>query len=336
MHINDKGAYVVTAGLTNNGILGKTDIGAKIFKKKTITVDMFGNAFYRQFDYKMVTHARVFSLTPKFHITERQGLFLANSLRSLRNEFGYENMCSWEKTKSKTTHLPCKDGKIDFDFMESCIAELEACHIAELEAYLSVTGLKDYILTEEEEKALENYPALNFKEYDILDIFSVKNTSNILSCDITENSGSTPYLCASSENNSVSSYIKYDENYLEDGNCIFIGGKTFVVSYQEHNFYSNDSHNLALYLNKQDARTKLHQLYLVTCVYKSLSHKYSWGDSVSKTKIKNDRISLPTKDGKPDFDIMQTFISAIQKLVIKDVVKYSEEKISATKLVTDN
>jgi len=89
--------------------------------------------------------------------------------------------------------------------------------------------------------------------------------------------------------------------------------------------------------NRPDAKLLLQdKAYLATCVYKSLSHKYSWGDSVSKTKIKNDRISLPTKDGKPDFDIMQTFISAIQKLVIKDVVKYSEKKISATKLVTDD
>ncbi len=276
-------------------------------------------------------------ITPKIKIKGSAILFFTTLLNRQKSKLLSVLVRDVDKVfRSIKIQLPTKDGKIDFDFMESFIAQLEAVHIAELEAYLSVTGLKDYILTEEEERALEIYPALNFKEYDILDIFSVKNTSNILSCDITKNSGSTPYLCASSENNSVSSYIKYDENYLEDGNCIFIGGKTFVVSYQEHNFYSNDSHNLALYLNNQDARTKLHQLYLATCVYKSLSHKYSWGDSVSKTKIKNDRISLPTKDGKPDFDIMLTFISAIQKLVIKDVVKYSEEKISATKLVTDN
>lgn len=267
-------------------------------------------------------------------LNERIGLFFVIILKKLCfNLFSYDKKPGISIYKNLVVELPTKDKKIDFDFMESFIAELETFHIAELEGYLSATGLKDYILTEEEEKALEIYPALNFKEYDILDIFSVKNTSNILSCDITENSGSIPYLCASSENNSVSSYIEYDENYLEEGNCIFIGGKTFVVSYQEHNFYSNDSHNLALYLNNQDARTKLHQLYLTTCVYKSLSHKYSWGDSVSKTKIKNDRISLPTKDGKPDFDIMQTFISAIQKLVIKDVVLYSENKMNMLQVI---
>ncbi len=141
-HINGIGDYVITAGLTNNGVLGRTDVVAKIFDENTITVDMFGFVFYRQFKYKMVTHARVFSLKPKFEMSKKQGLFLANSLHFLNKKFGYENMCSWEKIKHEKIQLPTKNGKIDFDFMESFIAELEAERIAELEAYLSATGLK--------------------------------------------------------------------------------------------------------------------------------------------------------------------------------------------------
>ena len=90
---------------------------------------------------------------------------------------------------------------------------------------------------------------------------------------------------------------------------------------------------MALYLKKEIARTKLNQLYIATCVFKSLSHKYSWGNSVSSIKIKTDKISLPVKNGEPDFGIMGTFISAIQKLVIKDVVLYADKKIDATKKV---
>lgn len=329
-HINGLGDYVITSGLTDKGILGKTDAPAKIFEKGTITVDMFGCPFYRQFQYKMVTHARVFSLKPVFALTHNQGLFLSNSLKFLSREFGYENMCSWEKIKTKTIQLPQYNGKIDFDFMENFIAELEAQRIAELEAYLSVTGLKDTHLSAEEEQALACYSEVEFKQFDIIEVFDVKNTGNILSRDIVENSGRIPYLCASAENNAVSSYIKYDESLINEGNCVFIGGKTFVVSYQEKNFYSNDSHNLALY-PRQCERNKLNQLYLATCVYKSLNHKYSWGNSISNAKIKKDKISLPVKDAKPDYSIMPTLISAIQKLVIKDVVAYSDKKLDATK-----
>lgn len=79
-HINNCGEYVVTSGLTDDGILGKSDVNAKIFDNGTITVDMFGNVFYRQFKYKIVTHARVFSLKPKMKITDNQGLFISNAL----------------------------------------------------------------------------------------------------------------------------------------------------------------------------------------------------------------------------------------------------------------
>ena len=42
-------------------------------------------------------------------------------------------------------------------------------------------------------------------------------------------------------------------------------------------------------------------------------------------------ICLPEKDGQPDYECMELLISAIHKLVIKDVVKYSEEKVETTK-----
>ena len=149
-------------------------------------------------------------------------------------------------------------------------------------------------------------------EFKLTDVFDVKNTKNIISSDIVENSGTTPYLCASSENNAVSTYIKYNENFLEKGNCVFIGGKTFVVSYQENDFYSNDSHNLALYL-KEGKKSKAIYLSLAACIYKSLFHKYSWGNSISKAKIQNDIIVLPITDsGTINFDFMESLVAELE------------------------
>ena len=105
-HINDLGEYVITAGLSNNGVLGKTNINAKIIDGNTITIDMFGNSFYRKFKYKMVTHARVFSLIPKFNMSEKQGLYIVNSFKYLMFGFGYENMCSWAKIQNNKIQLP--------------------------------------------------------------------------------------------------------------------------------------------------------------------------------------------------------------------------------------
>lgn len=120
-----------------------------------------------------------------------------------------------------------------------------------------------------------------------------------------------PYLCASSENNAVGTYIDYDKKYLEKGNCIFIGGKTFVVTYQEEDFYSNDSHNLALYL-KEGTKSKNVFLYTASCIYKSLCSKYSWGNSISRAKIQDDVVTFPiTDNGVIDFDFMESFIAEL-------------------------
>ena len=45
-------------------------------------------------------------------------------------------------------------------------------------------------------------------------------------------------------------------------------------------------------------------------------------------------IMLPVKDGKPDYQAMELLISAIQKLVIKDVVWYADKKIAGAKQIT--
>ncbi|EPH6131644.1 restriction endonuclease subunit S [Campylobacter lari] len=237
-----------------------------------------------------------------------------------------------ETFKNLTVKLPTKNKEIDFEFMEEFIcdmntryiAELDIRHTIELEAYLTATGLKSYKLTSEEEYILNNYSKIQWKEIDIVNIFQIKNTQNILSSLIKSNSGNTPYLCASAENNGVSTYINYNKNFLDKGNCIFIGGKTFVISYQKDDFYSNDSHNLALYL-KNNVSTKSNSLYLATCIRSSLKYKYSWGNSISKTKIYKDKILVPIKNGKIDFEFMENFISAIEKLVIKDIVKYAKK-----------
>jgi hypothetical protein len=325
--LSDKGKFpVYSSESTNNGIVGYTDFPEFICDDKHPVFVTFGD------------HTRSFNIaTNSFSVLDnvkvllpivynvRCLLWIITVWRKQIPNIGYAR--HWKIAKNCVLKLPTKNGQIDFEFMENFIAELDA--------YLSVSGLKDYTLTEREEKLLSDFDKIKFDEYNITDIFDIKNTGNILSTEVIANSGSTPYLCASAENNAVSSYIKYNEQYLDKGNCIFIGGKTFVVTYQENDFYSNDSHNLVLYL-KGEMRTKLKQLYLATCVYKSLKHKYSWGDSVSKAKIKMDKITLPSLNGKPNFEIMEIFITAIQKLVIKDLILYNDMKMAAARYSVDS
>ena len=276
-------------------------------------------------------------IIPKFEVTESSVLFFTTLLNKQKPKLLSVLVRDVDKTfLNIVIRIPVlENGKIDFDFISSFIAELEAERIKELEAYLTVAGLKNYELTDEEHKALEDYNSLSFKNYSVPKLFEIKNTGNILSKDIVKNSGEYPYLCASADNNAVSTYISYDKKYMDKGNCIFIGGKTFVVTYQEKDFFSNDSHNLTLRLKDELKRCKDIQLYMATCINKSLGHRYSWGDSISNKKIKNDVISLPSLGEFIDYDSMPILISAIKKLIISDVVLFANQKIEAVKEIVN-
>ena len=64
---------------------------------------------------------------------------------------------------------------------------------------------------------------------------------------------------------------------------------------------------------------------------KSVRGKFSYGNKLRSSQSWDFKMQLPTKNNLPDYSIMETFISAIQKLVIQDVVLYAENKIAATK-----
>lgn len=322
----------------NNGIISYHQLTNKVlnnkFGKPTILIHSNNqNIVYLETPFYLKDGHGATSVLQSDNLNELNQMFIISSIdKVIKSKYSYNTKATKIELKNTVIKLPTKNGRADFEFMESFIAELEAERISELESYLLSSGLKDYALTTEEKQALDNFENVKFEEFNVIDVFDVKNTGNILSRDIIENSGDIPYLCASSENNAVSSYISYDKEFLDKGNCVFIGGKTFVVTYQEKDFYSNDSHNLVLYLKNEQKRSKLNQLYLATCINKSLQHKYSWGDSISNTKIKKDKVLLPVKNQQPDYTIMETFISAIQKLVIKDVVLYVDRKIEEAKL----
>ncbi|ENH58971.1 type I restriction modification DNA specificity domain protein [Helicobacter pylori Hp A-11] len=350
--------YVVRAA-TNNGIKGfiiddptfTNEKNTLSFAQDTFTV------FYQKQPY--FTGNKVKILKPKFAFKSPKILhFISAILQFILKPLTWGLGSTTESIAEFKFSLPLKptantqtlDG-IDFHFMEKFIAELEQCRLAELEqcrlaeleAYLKATGLSNTTLSSDEENALNvfnnsgggggNTPCgLTWQHFKIVDILEVKNTRNILARDVVKDSGTTPYLCASKENNAVNSYINYNADFLDKGNCIFIGGKTFVVTYQQKDFYSNDSHNLALYLKDTHSKTKLNQLFIITCIYKALNNKYSWGDSISNAKIQNDSILLPTNQhGKIDFHFMRTLINALMKQIIQGVAQYCDAKIQATK-----
>ena len=144
-HLDGAGYPVITAGIESLGVAGYSSAGAKIFTANTLTVDMFGNCYFRPFKYKMVTHARVFSLSLKDgSLTTETGLFICTLLKWLTSKYNYSNMCSYNKIKEETLKIPIKPdtdetnysaSDIDWDYMESYIRATEKEVIADVVEY---------------------------------------------------------------------------------------------------------------------------------------------------------------------------------------------------------
>ncbi len=361
-HINHKGEFVITAGLSNNGVLGRSDIKAKVFESHSITIDMFGCAFYRSFPYKMVTHARVFSIKPKFEINHKIGLFLSTLFFDYPKKFGYENMCSWAKIKNDKVILPLKPTAnaqtlkdIDFNFMEKFIAELEQCRLAELEAYLKATGLSNTTLSNDEENALNLFNGKNsggggntpcgltwqsFKLGDLFEKVSAKflgkgDKFKATSKSITD-THNIPLVYCKKGNNGIMYWGKKGdfETYNNIISIIYNGVIATGLTYAHRDEVGILAESYFIKF-KNGNPNFLCNLFIKTAIEKVLYPKYSRDNLATwANKVENELIFLPTNQhGKIDFHFMHTFINALMKQTIQGVVQYSSAKIQAAKEV---
>ena len=121
--INGKGCLFINSGVTNCGIKGRTDRDARTFPANSITIDFFGNAYYRSEKYKLATHNHVFSFTGDVIKNRPVGLFLIATMSYLPLIYSYGNMATKPTLKKNVLNLPVTDeGEIDFLFMENLIS----------------------------------------------------------------------------------------------------------------------------------------------------------------------------------------------------------------------
>ena len=77
-------------------------------------------------------------------------------------------------------------------------------------------------------------------------------------------------------------------------------------------------------------------MYIVGTLSK-LPSLFSYNNMATWNKLRNVEISLPVlQSGEIDFDYMDRYIRATEKLVIADVVKYKDNVIAATKKVVNS
>ncbi len=332
--INGKGVYFINSGVEAQGIKGKTDRAARVFGCNTITIDFWGNAYYRDFEYKMATHNHVFSLSGKVIKNSNVGLYLVTALSYLKNLFSYNNMGTWSKIKKQIIHLPItQTGDIDFTFMESRIREMEESRIREMEAYLKVAGFEDCELTEEERAA----QPFGYKYYRIGDLFDIHPTKayKLNNAEIFDKMGSNPVVCNSSINNGIAGYSALVTT--EKGNMVTFSDTTTSESiFYQPDDYVGYPHVQGLYNKNRDPWSETTYLYFLTTFRKCAFGRFDYATKFTRVIASNMMVRLPvTPTGAIDYHFMETYIRAIEKQTIQRIKDWRTREITATKGVVN-
>lgn len=310
---------LITSGKTNNGIAGYVSCGdgiSELIKGNCITVDMFGNAFYRENDFYCVSHGRVNILKPKFNLNKFNGLFLLSVIENdtlLR--FSFANMCTSKKIKKEIIKLPIDTrGNPDFQFMENYVKGLSfSKHL-----YKGITHThthRERELTDKIFQLLDKYHMFNTLEtikwgrfrlgdekyFDMQrgDSSYIKNMS----------SGDFPYISTTTENNGISAYVSESNR---DGNLITLAydGSVGACFYQEKPFFASEKIVTIDFVKYK--MTKYIAIFLIQ-VLKLESEMYSYGGRkwTVEQQLKNTEIQLPIdNNGEPDYDFMEWYIKA--------------------------
>ncbi|MDO4228149.1 restriction endonuclease subunit S, partial [Neisseria sp.] len=198
---------------------------------------------------------------------------------------------------------------------------------AELEAYLSAAGLKDYTLTEAEQQALNCLSELQWREFNLQNLFG-KSTRGKRLKSADRISGSLPFVTAGEADTGVSAFIG---NKVEIFNANTVTIDMFGSAKYRNYQYGGDDHIAVVHTDKLHPMAVL---FVTAAIHKaSYTGQFNYGRNFYAKDADELNIILPEKNGSPDYEFMQTLLSAIQKLVIKDVVQYADRKIAATKNV---
>ena len=252
-----------------------------------------------------------------------QMFIIASIERIIKTKYSYNTKATKIELKNTIIKLPIKNDKIDFAFMESFILELEAERMQVLNTYLLSTGLKDYTLTLDEENILNNYENLKWKTYKLEELFGKASRGKRLKS-ADRISGSLPFVTAGETDEGVSAFIGNNVNiFSENTTTIDMFGSAKYRNYK----YGGDDHIAVVHTENLP---KLASVFVTTAIHKSsYNGQFNYGRNFYAKDADVLNITLPIKENKPDYEVMKTIISAIHKLVIKEVVLYNNGKIKS-------
>lgn len=349
----ENGIYPVCSSDTNNnGIIGYYNNPEFIIDAENPVYITFGDHTrtlnIMQQSFSVIDNIKV--LKPKIHNINVL-LYIITVWKKQIKDLGYAR--HWKIAKNCELNLPilldkynkpvfdCKkeyhnEGYIpDTEYMAKRISELEDERISELTAYLKVSGLENYKLTKEEEEAIDkiNNKKVKFEKFSINEIFDIATGKDFIIGNTEK--GDIPLISHTNENNGLVANIKVVNNRR-----IFDAKKTialadrgvFYATTQNKNFHIGTRVKALTF--KEGVKSEEERLFVTSSINR-LQVLFTDYLTNATDKLPNLQIELPTINNKIDYGFMKTYIKAIEKLVIKNVVDWRDKQISAAKQIVN-
>lgn len=318
----------VARGSSNNGIKGYiTENPVYLNKGNTISIGQdTGTVYYQQEPYFTGDKIKIAEL--KGHkLTEKIAIYFIVSIRKKFSEFKWgQNSFNESILLDLPLLLPVNTKfEIDFDYMESYIRELEQERIRELDAYLKATGLNDYELTPKEKNSIEimQNGGGKYKEFIIGDLFETfAGDVDLQNRDLT-NTGEY-FINSGVMNQGIKGRTTRKARIFNEGSLtIDFFGNCFYRDFK----YKLATHNHVFSLQSDILKNQEISLYIAATFY-YMKKCHSFNEMLTQTILKNYSIVLPVKDNDEiDYEFMDFFIKAVEKLCIKSVVLWLTGKI---------
>ena len=333
---------------SNNGIRERIET-TTVWKPNCISVNYNGSvgcSFYQEEPFYASDDVNVCYSKENWILNRKRALFFCAIFKNFSQKFSYTQKWNKERMENSGILLPATpDGTPDFSYMEQYIGELEQARVSELAAYLRAAGLENYDLTAAEQTALDDFKnnRMNFKEFKIEDLFDflpapyfgkIKRQLNVSK--IRTNEFNLPLVCAKKGNNGIMYYGRSTDfkSYKNVLSVVYNGvvAAGLVYAHNENIGIFTDSY---LIKSKYDIAFKTN-LFFKTVIEKCIYDKYSRELKAVWKRVKENIVFLPIKrNGAPDFAFMESFITAQQKLAIRDVVSWKDKVISETRKVAN-
>lgn len=292
---------VVSAGETNNGVtafVSNPDEGS-VFQSGTVTVDMFGKAFWHGYDYCAVSHGRVNILD--LNAPNNSSQFISTCIdEGTISKYSYNQMCSQKRLTRQKVMLPVTDsGEPDYEYMAEYTRQKRETMLDKYRKYIEARIVELGELVE--------IPALNEKEwveFPLNDIFTVGAGKRLE----TRNKipGKRPFIGATDNGNGVTGFVGND-NASKDSNVLGVNynGAPCIAFYHPYEcIFTDDVKRLHL----RNYKNGKFVLLFFASLFAQQRSKYSYGYKFKEMRMLRQKLMLPIDDsGEPDYAYMEQY-----------------------------